>query len=311
MLVIFRKVLYVFLIFGVNLYVCSFIANKISSRSELRRGFVTSRGGGLAFPFIKLLRYLSKDYRLNIWEFLLFFFSLFIWTIIPFSQTLIILKFDFDLILALLFYLLLIFINLINVSRSYYSFTFNNFTKKIVMVFTFFTPILFSASSLVLINRTLNLREIVGFQYQTWNIIYQPLGFIAVFASILMQLKLLGLTRQNSLLFSESIEKEGAGIGRLIIRISYYSIIFFLIVLTVIFYLSGWQNIKFVNGHILFAIKFYIIFLILILIDKATPKLNNYNYLVSINFKFLFPISAVNFLMTLIFFLLRNIYNLI
>ncbi|MBM3706967.1 MAG: hypothetical protein FJW69_01290 [Actinobacteria bacterium] len=311
MLIIFKKIIYIFLIFGVNLYFCSYIVNKISSRSELRRGFVMSRGGGLAYPFVKMLRYLSKDYRLNIWELLLLFFSIFIWTIIPFSQSLIILKFDFDLIIAIMFYILIIFINLVIASRSSYSFNYSNFTKKTAMVFTFFTPLLFCTSSLVLINRTLSLREIVNFQYQNPNIIYQPLGFIVVFTSIFMQFKLLGLTNRNTLLFSEDTEKEGAGIGRFIVIISYYSIVFFLIVLIVIFYLSGWQPIKFVNGYVTFGVKFYIIFFILILIDKATPKLNDYNYIVSMNFKFLFPFSAVNFLLTLIFFILRNVYNLI
>jgi len=313
MLLIFKKIIYIFLIFGINLYFCSYIANKISSRSELRRGFVMSRCGGLAYPFVKLFRYLSKDYRLNIWEFMLFFFSFFIWTIIPFSQSLIILKFDYDLIIALIFYLLLIFINLVISSRSCHGFNYSNFTKKSAIIFSFFTPVLFSVSSLVLINRTLSLREIVNFQYQNWNIIYQPLGFIVVFAAVFMQFKLLGLPdmNTNTILFSEAAEKEGAGIGRFIIVVSYYSIIFSLIALTVIFYLSGWQPIKFINGHVTFGIKFYIIFIILILFDKATPKLNDYNYIVSLNLKFLFPISTVNFLMTLIFFLLRNVYNLI
>jgi len=311
MLLIFKKIIYIFLIFGINLYFCSYIVNKVSSRSELRRGFVMSRFGGLAYPFVKLFKYLSKDYRLNIWEFMLFFFSIFIWTVIPFSQSLIILKFDYDLIIVLVFYLLLIFINLVIASRSSHGFNYSNFTKKTAMIFSFFTPVLFSVSSLVLINRTLSLREIVNFQYQNWNIIYQPLGFIVVFASIFIQFKLLGLPDRNTFLFSETAEKEGAGIGRFIVVVSYYCIIFSLIVLTVIFYLSGWQPIKFINGYITFGIKFYIIFIILILLDKATPKLNDYKYIASLNLKFLFPISAVNFLMTLIFFLLRNVYNLI
>ena len=311
MLLILKKVIYIFIILGINLYFCSFIITKISSRSELRRGFVLGRSGGLFYPFSKMFKYLSKDYRLNLWEFLLFFFSLFIWTMIPFSQSLIILKFDFDLIIVLVFYLILIFINLVIASRSAYGFNYSNFTKKAVMVFAFFTPVLFSTSSLILINRTLSLREIVNFQYQSWNIIYQPLGFIIMFVSVFMQFKLLGLPKRNIFFFSENSEKEGAGIGRFITRISYYSIIFFLIVLVIIFYLAGWQPVKIINGNITFGIKFYIIFVILILIDKAIPKLNDYNYIYSINLKFLFPVSAVNFLITLIFFLLRKVYNLI
>jgi NADH-quinone oxidoreductase subunit H len=311
MIIIFKKVIYVFLIFGINLAVCSYIINKISARSELRRGFIASRAGGLGYPFLEISKYLAKSTRLNIWEIFLFFFSFFIWTIIPFSQTLILIKLDSDLLIAVLFYIILVFFFLVNASNSSYSFVWNNFLKKVLMMFSFFIPMLFSIASLVLINRTLNLREIVGFQYQYWNIIYQPLGFILMFASTFAQFKLTGLVRKNTVLFSENSEKEGAGFGRLITRFSNYSTIFFLLVIIVILYLAGWQNLYFVNGNIMFVLKFYILFFVILLLDKATPRLDDYKYLISINWRFLVPISAVNFILTIVFFILRNIYNLI
>ncbi len=183
MMIIFKKVIYIFLIFGINLAVCSYIINKVSARSELRRGFIASRAGGLGYPFLEISKYLAKSTRLNIWEIFLFFFSFFIWTVVPFSQTLILIKLDSDLLIAVLFYIVLVFFFLVNASRSAYGFVWNNFLKKVLMMFSFFIPMLFSIASLVLINRTLNLREIVGFQYQYWNIIYQPLGFILMFAA--------------------------------------------------------------------------------------------------------------------------------
>jgi len=99
--------------------------------------------------------------------------------------------------------------------------------------------------------------------------------------------------------------------SRSVCQISNYTILFFLIVILNIFYLGGWQQLFFINGEIMFALKFYIVFVILILLDKATPRLGSYDYLVSINGRFLLPISAVNFLITLVFFILRNIYNLV
>jgi NADH:ubiquinone oxidoreductase subunit 1 (chain H) len=311
MLIILKKVIYIFLIFGINLAVCSYMINKISARSELRRGFTASRAGGLGYPFLEISKYLAKSYRLNIWEIFLFFFSFFIWTAIPFSQTLILIKLDSDLVIAVLFYIVLVFFSLVNASRSSYGFIWNNFLKKVLMMYSIFIPILFSISSLVLINRTLNLREIVGFQYQYWNIIYQPLGFILMFTSAFAQFKLTGLVRKNTVLFSENSEKEGAGFGRLITRFSNYSTLFFLLVIIVILYLAGWQKLYFVNGNIMFVLKFYILFFIILLLDKATPRLDDYKYLISINWKFLVPISVVNFILTIVFFILRNIYNLI
>ncbi len=311
MLIIFKNAIYIFLIVIGNLYLCSYIKNKISAKAETRRGYVLGRAGGIAYPFVKSVKFLSKDYRISIFEGLLFFFAFLVWTVIPFSQTLDLVKFDTDLLVALLFYCLLIFLILVNSSRSGYGFIFLNFSKKILMVFGFFIPVIFSIAGIILINRTLNFKEIVGFQFQYWNIIYQPLGFIVIFTSAFMQFKIFGITRTGSLLFSDNVDREGQGLGRLITRIAYYSAVFFMIVLIVILYLGGWQNYYFVNGNILFAVKFYLVFFILILIDRATPKIDGYHYLLTVAWKFLIPIAAVNFVMTLIFFILRNIYKVI
>lgn len=311
MIQIFIKVIYLFLIIGINLYICSYIVNKVSARVELKRGFINGGAGGLGYPVLKVFKYLSKNDRLNIWEILIFFFSFFIWTIIPFSPTLILIRFENDLFIAILFYMILLFLILINASRSRHGYIFKNAVKNILMIYTFFMPVIFSILGVVLINRTLTLKEIVGFQYQYWNIIYQPLGFIVLVTSTLLMIKLFGITKKSSFFFAQNSEKEGYGFGRLAVRVSYFSTLFFMIVMMIILYLAGWQNLFFINGNIVFVIKFYIIFFILILLDKATPQLNDYNYLVSINWKFLVPVSAVNFLLTIIFFMLRNIYNLI
>ena len=311
MLDILKKVLYIFLIVIGNLYICSYIKNKISSRAELKRGYVMGGAAGIAYPLVRTFKFLSKDYRINVFEVLLFFFAFFMWTVIPFSQTLVLVRFDADLLVALILYFLLIFLMLVNSSRSEYGFIFVNFSKKILAVFGFFIPVIFSIAGIILLNRTLNLKEIVGFQFQYWNIIYQPLGFIVIFTSAFLQFKLFGITSASSILFSENLDKEGQGFGRLATRTAYYCSVFFMLVLMVIIYLAGWQNFYFINGNILFVLKFYILFFLILLIDRATPKLNEYHYLLTIGWKFLIPIAAVNFLMTLIFFMLRNIYNVI
>ena len=266
---------------------------------------------GSGIRFLNFSDILQKITGLIYGKYFSFFFSFFIWTVIPFSQTLILIKFDSDLLISFLFYLILIFLMLMNGSRSLHGFIFQNITKNLLMVYTFLLPVFFCVTSLVLINRTLNLKEITGFQYQYWNIIYQPLGFIVLFTSALLQIKLLGITKSNPVLFSENQEKEGAGLGRLIARVAKYSALFFLIVMISILYLGGWHNLYFVNGNIIFILKFYIIFFILLLLDKATPRLDDYKYLISINWKFLIPFSVANFLLTIVFFILRNIYNLI
>ena len=311
MAIILKKVIYIILIFGVNLYLASFLAGKLNAKMDLARGYVATRASGLSYPFIRIFRFLSKDHKVNFWEFLIFFFSFAIWAVIPLSSNLIIVDLDYNLLVGFLFYIIIIFLNMANASRTEHNYIYSNIAKKTVQVLAFFIPVLFCSASIVLVNRALSLGEIVNFQYQYWNVIYQPLGFIAVFASILLHFKLLGINSKNPVLYSENIDKEGLGFGRLITRISNYAILFFLIVILNIFYLGGWQQLFFINGEIMFALKFYIVFVILILLDKATPRLSSYDYLVSINGRFLLPMSAVNFLITLVFIMLRNIYNLV
>ena len=311
MVIILKKVIYIILIFAANLYLASFLAGKLNAKMDLARGYVATRASGLSYPFIRIFRFLSKDHKVNFWEFLIFFFSFTIWAVIPLSSNLIIVDLDYNLLAGFLFYVIIIFLNLANASRTEHNYIYSNIAKKTVQILAFFVPVLFCSASIVLVNRALSLGEIVNFQYQYWNVIYQPLGFITVFASILLHFKLLGINSKNPVLYSENIDKEGLGFGRLITRISNYAILFFLIVILNIFYLGGWQQLFFINGEIMFALKFYIVFVILILLDKATPRLSSYDYLVSINGRFLLPISAVNFLITLVFFMLRNIYNLV
>jgi len=311
MVIILKKVIYIILIFAANLYLASFLAGKLNAKMDLARGYVATRASGLSYPFIRIFRFLSKDHKVNFWEFLIFFFSFTIWAVIPLSSNLIIVDLDYNLLAGFLFYVIIIFLNLANASRTEHNYIYSNIAKKTVQILAFFVPVLFCSASIVLVNRALSLGEIVNFQYQYWNVIYQPLGFIAVFASILLHFKLLGINSKNPVLYSENIDKEGLGFGRLITRISNYAILFFLIVILNIFYLGGWQQLFFINGEIMFALKFYIVFVILILLDKATPRLSSYDYLVSINGRFLLPMSAVNFLITLVFFMLRNIYNLV
>lgn len=311
MAIILKKVIYIILIFGANLYLASFLAGKLNAKMDLARGYVATRARGLSYPFIRIFRFLSKDHKVNFWEFLIFFFSFAIWAVIPLSSNLIIVDLDYNLLVGFLFYIIIIFLNLANASRTEHNYIYSNIAKKTVQVLAFFVPVLFCSASIVLVNRALSLGEIVNFQYQYWNVIYQPLGFITVFASILLHFKLLGINSKNPVLYSENIDKEGLGFGRLITRISNYTILFFLIVILNILYLGGWQQLFFISGGIMFALKFYIVFVILILLDKATPRLSSYDYLVSINGRFLLPMSAVNFLITLVFFMLRNIYNLV
>ena len=130
MLEIFKKVIYIFLILLINIYLGSYIKSRITARAGLRRGSATGWGGGIFYPVIKTTKYLSKDLKISFFEILLFFFAFLMWTVVPFSQTLILLKFDADLIAAVFFYLILLFLIMLSSSDSAYGFVYRSLKKR-------------------------------------------------------------------------------------------------------------------------------------------------------------------------------------
>jgi len=311
MLFIFKKMFYIFTVLLVNLYICEYIGNKITARIELRRGYRITRIRGAGFPLIRFFKYLSRDNKINFWTFFIFLLSFLMWSAVPITANLVLIEMDYSLPVAITFYIGLIIILFFNSSRTSYSAIFSEASKKVLILLSFLLPILFSTVSIVLISKTLSLKEIVNSQYQYWNIIFQPLGFITFFISLFLQLKLLGISRKSYLSTEIDIGKEGIGLGKIVEKISVYMIVLFLIIILNILYLGGWQKIYFIRGEIILAVKFYFIFILLLLMDKAIGRIDSYKLLVRINWKFLIPVSLVNFIVTLGFFIARNVYNLI
>ncbi|MBU4314286.1 MAG: NADH-quinone oxidoreductase subunit H [Actinobacteria bacterium] len=294
-----------------NLYICEYIGNKLTARIELRRGYRITRIRGAGFPLIRFFKYLSRDNKINIWTFFIFLLSFLMWSAVPITANLVLIEMDYSLLVAITFYIGLIIILFFNSSRTSYSAIFSEASKKVLILLSFLAPVLFSIVSIVLISKTLSLKEIVNSQYQYWNIIFQPLGFITFFISLFLQLKLLGISRKSYLSTEIDIGKEGIGLGKIVEKISAYMIVLFLIIILNILYLGGWQNIYFIRGEIMLAVKFYFIFILLLLMDKTIGRIDSYKLLVRINWKFLIPVSLVNFIVTLGFFIARNEYSLI
>ncbi|HEY4695551.1 MAG TPA: NADH-quinone oxidoreductase subunit H [Candidatus Hydromicrobium sp.] len=311
MLFILKKMFYILALLLVNLYVCEYVNNKLTARMELRRGYRITRAKGVGFPLVRFFKYLSRSGRINIWTFFIFLLSLLMWSAVPITANLVLIEMDYSLLIAVTFYIGLIIMLFFNLSRTSYSAAFSETSKKVLILLSFLIPALFSIVSVVLISKTLSLKEIVNSQYQYWNIILQPLGFITFFISLFLQFKLLGISGKSYLSTGINIGKEGTGLGKIVERFSIYMIVFFLIIILNILYLGGWQGIYLIRGEIILAIKFYFIFVILLLMDKAVGRIDSYNLLVRINWKFLIPVSLVNFIVTFGFFMARDVYNLI
>jgi NADH-quinone oxidoreductase subunit H len=279
---------------------------------ELRRGYRINKEISIGFPLIRLLKFLSAERKVSIWSVFIFLLSFLIWSAVPLSSNLVLVESDFSLLIVISLYLFLIASLLFNLSGSSYRKIFSDNTKRLLILISFTVPILLSVVSIILINKTSSLKEIVNSQYRYWNILTQPLGFLTFFASASLQFKLLGVSR-SGYLSTEGVDtgREGKGLDKIIEKISIYMIVFFLIIIMSLVYLGGWQNLYIIRGELMLALKFYLIFFIFLLIDRIIVRIDSYKMLVKINLRFLIPVSLINFIITLSFFILRDVYNLI
>ena len=125
MLVIFKKIAYILLVLGANLYICSYINSKLVSRMELRSGYSMTKVKSLSYPMVKFLKCLSKDYKLNIWEVFILLFSFLIWSIVPFTSNLVLVDIDYSLFAGIVLYILLLVLNIIGGGKTSYNFLFS------------------------------------------------------------------------------------------------------------------------------------------------------------------------------------------
>jgi len=311
LLIILKKTIYILVIVALNLYVCTYLASKLSSRMELRRGYRMTRIGGIGFPAIRFLSYLGRRANINIWVFLLFIFTLLVWTVAPINPDLVLVDMDSSLLAAILFITIIIVLNLAVQLGTRYGLIMGQATRKMVMVLSLTVPVFLSAVSIILVNRTFGFKEIVSLQHVYWNIVYQPLGFVICLVSIVLMLRILELNRKGSPGAAGSSSYEGNGMSRMIIRFSEYTIVIFLVYMTVLLYLGGYKNLFFIRGEIMLGIKFYAVFVFLLFVERALGNITDYRLLLRINFKFLIPLALGNFVVTLGFFVARNIYGLV
>jgi NADH-quinone oxidoreductase subunit H len=311
LVIILKKIAYVLVIVVLNVYICSYLGSKLSARMEMRRGYGSARTGGIGFPAIRLFSYTARRKNADVWTLILFVFSLLIWSIAPLSSGLFLIDIDSTLVLAYIFYLAVLMADFSSQVKTGYAIVYGQMVKRIVSIISLSTPFFLSAASMVLVNRTLNLREIVNYQHEYWNIIYQPLGFIITIFSTVIILKILRLNRRGTLQIKGMDSMEGSGFSNIIHKFSGYSLILFMIYMIALLYLGGYRNMYFIRGEVMLGIKFYVLFFVILFCEKAVgSNLSGPGLLMRINGKFLIPMSIINFVATMGFFIYRNIFGL-
>lgn len=311
MLLILRKIGIIILALGINLYIVSFLNNKLIARMELRRGFKGYKKGGTGFPFSSSLKYIAKNYEFSIWDFIIFILSISIWTFLPISYNISLAESDFNLMTVIIIYVLMIILKIFSASYSAYGFVISDIQKKINQILALMLPLFFCILSIAVLNSSLSFKTIINSQYQLWNIAYQPVGFLVFFASIVLQIKLLNLFDLNQFTYVGSIVKEGEGISKLVHRFSGYIIIFFTIILFNMLYLGGWEKFYRIRGDVMVAIKFYLVFAFIMIFERSVSNISNEAKIINFSYKILLPLSVFNLLLTIIFYILRNVYLIV
>jgi NADH:ubiquinone oxidoreductase subunit H len=154
MLILLQKIGYIILILGINLYIVSFLNNKIVSRIELRRGYKGYKRGGVIFPFSSSLKYIAKGTPFSIWDILIFVFSVILWSVVPVSFNLYIIDSGHNLFFALVLYVMLIIFKVFSVSYSKYNFIISGFLKRTTQTLSLVIPLLFSVLSIIIYRKS-------------------------------------------------------------------------------------------------------------------------------------------------------------
>lgn len=310
MLLILEKTTYVLTIAVLNIYICSYLAAKLSARMELRRGYRETRIGGIGFPALRALSHLAKDSSAGLWSYLIFIFSLLVWTAVPFSMRLILIDMESNLIMAIMFLLIALILGLTGLEKASNGLVWGQASKRIVSALTILIPFIICIASLILASRTFNLKEIVDLQRDYWNIVYQPLGFIISVLSAALLFRVSGLGQEGGPGIA-AWDCSGRGFIRAVSRFSHYSIILFMVYLITLLYLGGYKDLYFIRGYVMLGIKFYTVFIFILFAAKALGNnLSDMRIFMRISAKFLIPLAMINLVITLGFFIYKNIYGL-
>jgi NADH-quinone oxidoreductase subunit H len=160
----------------------------------------------------------------------------------------------------------------------------------------------FAIIGVMMLSQSMNLSDIVNAQADTWNIVYQPIGFFVFFVA--------GLAEAQRIPFdmAEAEGDLGAGFHTEYsgMRFSYYMISEYLVMLTisvlcVILYFGGWHGVLVPLPALLwFSLKVGFFVYVFMWIRFTFPRYR-YDQLMSIGWKVLLPLSLANILVTGLF----------
>ncbi|MCP3925349.1 MAG: NADH-quinone oxidoreductase subunit H [Desulfobacterales bacterium] len=286
-------------IFG-NLFVLKYFELKVFARIERRFGIINE------FIFLrnigfKFLRDFGKDKKfIHLYStplYLIFPSTLLLLNIIQlYLVRMGLLSIDINLnaiLIILLFDKIILTLNSLATNRKDIAYS---YLMKVVIKVLYYVPVIISVLAIYKFSQTFNLKVILDSQYHQWYILKQPIGFIICFISLLvitgnLRIHIPGLKGIHE---SQGSKTYFSDLSRSLSKFVISSIIVFI-------YFGGAHQftIKMITipAEVIFIFKTYILLFLMILFKNSIPVVN-FNNLFGFLFKFLVPLSILNYTIT-------------
>lgn len=165
-------------------------------------------------------------------------------------------------------------------------------------------PLVMSVLGVVLLTGSLNLNEIVLAQEKAWYILLQPVGFLVFLIASVAELNRVpfDLPEAETELIS-GFHVEYSGFRWAFFMLSEYVYVFAMASLTSVLFLGGWlppfAALSFIPGAVWFALKFSLVFFILMWFAITFPRIRG-DKLIEFAWKVLLPVALANIFLTAI-----------
>ena len=168
-------------------------------------------------------------------------------------------------------------------------------------LFSYEIPLILSTIGVVMLTGSLTLQRIVSAQANVWFVVPQIVGFLVFYIASLAELNRtpFDLAEAESELIAGYFT-EYSGIRWAMFAVAEYSNLFTTSALAVTLFLGGWHPVPllaFIPGWVWFVLKTYVLVFVGIWIRWTLPRVR-IDQLMDLGWKFLFPVSVANVLVT-------------
>ncbi len=169
--------------------------------------------------------------------------------------------------------------------------------RVVAQMISYEIPMIFSLLGVVMISGSLNLTEIVGAQDKVWFIFLQPIAFIIYLIAATAELNRapFDLAEGEQEIVAGPFT-EYSGMRYALFYLAEYTNMFATSALTVTLFLGGASG-PILPSWIWFILKTYVVVLLFMLVRWTFPRFR-LDHMMSLNWKYLIPISLMNILVT-------------